>query len=102
MVRSISAYSWISERLFGGNLQIGHLAAPIRIHRKKALECVHALRQAFGIIEPIDPDHHRAPGETFQHALDQRRAHRTPCQSAKFARLDTDGKDATRTTRSGV
>ena len=69
------------------------MAAPIRIDRKETLECIHPLGQALGIIEPVDPDHHGAPGETFQHRLDQRRAHRTPRQSAEFVRLYADGKD---------
>src|SRR5262245_22503578 len=32
------------------DLQVGHLAAPIRIYRQEPLECVHALSKAFGIV----------------------------------------------------
>ena len=35
-------------------------------------ERTQALRQAFGIVQPIDADHERAPGEAVQHAAHQR------------------------------
>ena len=79
---------------FRRDLQVGHLAAPIGIHREEALEGVHALRQPFGIIEPVDADHHGAPSEAIQHPAHQRRAHRPPCQAAELVRLDPNRKDA--------
>ena len=49
------------------DLKIGDLAAPIREIGEKALERVHALRDALAVVEPIDADDHCAAGEAFEH-----------------------------------
>ena len=73
-----------------GDLQISHLAAPIGVDRKEALERIHALSEAFRIIEPVDADHHGAAGEAVEHVLHERGTHRASSQPAELAGLDPD------------
>ncbi len=49
------------------DLQIGHLAAPVREIGEEALERVHALGDALGVIEPVDADDHGAAGQAVEH-----------------------------------
>ena len=79
------------------DLQIGDLAVPVRIDREEALEGIQPLREALGIVEPVDADHQARPARLSTHVAHERRAHAAPRQPLNSAVSMPIGKTPIRT-----
>src|SRR5262245_26285449 len=52
-----------------GDLQVGHFPPPLGLSVEKPLKCRKPLRNAFRVVQSIDPNDKRAIAETFDDPL---------------------------------
>src|SRR5262249_46354504 len=70
----------------------GHFSAPLDLPLEKPLKCRKPLRDAFRIVQSIDPDDERTTAEAFDDPLNEWQSHRFPREICKCRRFDADGE----------
>ena len=78
----------------GGNLQQGHVVAPLGAGFQQAAIAGHALHQPLGRVEPIDADHQLLLAQAVAQPVGGRVAPGLRGQGGEFARLDFHRKGA--------
>ena len=64
------------------------------MQRIEALEGFHPLHQPFGVVEPVDADHHVALAEALHHVLHEGRANGAAGAALELLDVEADGKGA--------